>query len=90
MRNLLIAGLAVASLTGIAYAQNVPEIWRDRGQISVVQRRPFVPQCQRMDDVKVDVNTVIENDGQQFRCTAVYDEWLVPTSRAAWVKVASR
>ena len=43
-----------------------------------------------MDDVKVDVNTVIEKDGQQFRCTAVYDEWLVPTSRAAWVKVASR
>ena len=30
MRNLLIAGLALAALSGIAYAQNVVEIWREQ------------------------------------------------------------
>ena len=90
MRRLLLVGLLIGSLTGIAYAQNVPEIWRDKAPISVAPRRPFVAQCQQMGDVKVDVNTVIDRGGQQFRCTAVYDEWLVQTNRAVWVKETPR
>jgi hypothetical protein len=89
MRKPMIAGLTVALLTGIVYAQDIPEIWPKTPTVNVhAAQRVSASQCQQMAPAaKFDVDTIIARDGQSFRCTYVYDEWLTRTGRVAWVKV---
>jgi len=89
MRKLLIAGLAVASLTGIAYAQQVPSA-ADREAFSQSVRelaRAGDPACVDAEGVtrKLEETTTIGKF--QFRCVETFGDRL-KSNGANWILVA--
>ena len=88
MRRLLIAGLAVASLTGIVYAQ-VPGVsgadWKAFTE-RVQERDSNPPTCVDADGVRRALEEATTVGGFQFRCVETYGERL-KSSGANWVQV---
>jgi hypothetical protein len=87
MRKLLIAGLAVASLTGIVYAQTADQEavfnWlREYSQ----QRRKNPPTCVDVAGVTRRVDETTSIGGIRFRCAETFDARL-QSNGANWILV---
>lgn len=92
MRNLLIAGLAVASLTGIAYAQTERADSAERRQQEDAVRQGFrevnnVPRtCVDAAGVTRNLNQTTTIGNLEFRCVQTFGDRLRPKG-ADWVLV---
>ena len=90
MRKLLIAGVAVASLTGIAYgqsnSQDEAELVKRLTEHSRLLRRGG-PTCVDANGVTRKLEEVVTIDAFQFKCVETYGERL-KSNGANWIQIS--
>ena len=89
MRKLLIAGLAVASLTGIGYAQTADqnaELFKWLAEHAQLRRNP--PTCVDVAGATRQVDETTSIGALQFRCAETFGGARLQSNGASWILVA--
>ena len=91
MRTVALVAAAFLLASGMALAQNIPEISeRFRTQQTIEwmkaqRQRQTGPQCKRFDGTTRPVDSLVQHEGKTYRCAYVYDEWMTRTPQVVWV-----
>jgi len=83
----LIAIAFVLAVTGIAIAQQPRKADAGKQMIPACMKLGSAITPNRISIRGYTVNQTIQHEGKTYRCSAIYDQWMTKTSRAAWVEV---
>ena len=84
--SLIVVAFAVA-VGGIAVAQQPRKVEASNHMIPTCMKLGSASSPDRVSMRGYTVDMTTRHEGKTYRCAAIFDQWMIKTSRVAWVQV---